>query len=74
MNIILRLLGLLLIVAGIVALGLGHFSYTKATHQIKIGPIELAVKEKRDIDLPAWAGVGAILIGGVLLVAGARKR
>ncbi|MDM0031351.1 hypothetical protein QTI33_04270 [Variovorax sp. J22P271] len=70
----LRILGLLLIFAGILSLALGHVSFTKSTHQIKIGPVELAVKEKRDIELPIWAGIGAIVVGGVLVVVGGRKR
>ncbi|HEY2256774.1 MAG TPA: hypothetical protein VGI11_14135 [Variovorax sp.] len=71
---ILRFIGLVLIVAGIVALGVGHFSYTKATHQIKLGPIELAVKETQDVELPIWAGMAAIAVGGALMVLGGRKR
>jgi hypothetical protein len=70
----LRFIGLVLIVAGILALGLGHFSYTKATHQVKIGPIELAVKETQDVELPIWAGVAAIAVGAALMVVGGRKR
>jgi hypothetical protein len=71
---ILRFIGLVLIVAGIVALGVGHFSYTKATHQIKLGPIELAVKETQDVELPIWSGMAAIAVGGALMVLGGRKR
>ncbi|MGO4391616.1 hypothetical protein AB4Z46_09710 [Variovorax sp. M-6] len=70
----LRILGLVLIFAGLLALALGHVSFTKSTHQIKIGPVELAVKEKQDIELPVWAGIGAIVAGGVLVVVGKRKR
>ena len=70
----LRILGLVLIGAGLLALALGHVSFTKSTHQIKIGPVELAVKEKQDFELPIWAGIGAIVVGGVLVVLGGRKR
>jgi len=70
----LRILGLVLIFAGILSLALGHVSFTKSTHQIKIGPVELAVKEKQDFELPIWAGIGAIVVGGVLVVLGGRKR
>ncbi|MBT2300205.1 hypothetical protein J7E70_06985 [Variovorax paradoxus] len=68
-----RIVGLILIVAGIAALGLGGFSFTKETHQAKIGPIELSVKEKQDVNFPAWAGVAAIVVGGALLVFGGKK-
>jgi len=70
----LRVIGLILVFLGILALGLGHLSFTRSTHQIQIGPIELAVKEKQDIELPVWAGVSAIVVGGVLMVLGGRKR
>ena len=51
----------------------GGFSFTKETHQAKIGPIELTVKDKETVNIPVWAGVGAILLGGVLLVVGGKK-
>jgi uncharacterized membrane protein YidH (DUF202 family) len=63
-----KILGLALIVAGILALVYGSFSYTKETHEAKIGPLELQVKEKETVNVPVWAGVGAIVIGTVLLV------
>lgn len=68
-----RIIGLILIVAGIAALGIGGFSFTKETHQLKIGPVELAVKEKQEVNFPIWAGVAAIVVGGVLLVFGGKK-
>jgi hypothetical protein len=68
-----RLVGIVLIVAGIAVLALGSFSFTRETHQAKIGPIELSVKEKETVDLPAWAGVAAIVVGGALLFVGGRK-
>ncbi|WP_431276546.1 hypothetical protein ACQ858_10385 [Variovorax ureilyticus] len=68
-----RVIGLILIVAGIAALGMGGFSYTKETHQAKIGPIELSIKERQEVNFPIWAGVAAIVVGGALLVFGGRK-
>ena len=56
-----RIVGIVLIVAGIAALSLGSFSFTKETHQAKLGPIELSVKEKQTVNFPAWAGVAAIV-------------
>lgn len=58
---------LVLLVAGVLALLYGGFTYTKKTHQTKIGPIEFAVKEKETVNVPVWAGVGAIVVGGALL-------
>lgn len=58
---------LVLLVAGVLALVYGGFTYTKKTHQTKLGPIEFSVKEKETVNVPVWAGVGAIVVGGVLL-------
>ena len=68
-----RLIAILLIVAGVLGLVYGGFSYTKDTTAIKVGPIELSVKEKETVNIPMWAGIGAIVIGGLLLVLGNKK-
>jgi uncharacterized membrane protein len=68
-----KLLGVLLLVGGILGLAYGGFTYTKETHEAKIGPITLSVKDKETINVPIWAGIGAIAIGGLLLVSGTRK-
>ncbi len=68
-----KLVGIILIVLGALALGYGSFSYTKDTTAVELGPLEVNVKEKETVNVPVWAGVGAILIGGLLLVAGGRK-
>jgi hypothetical protein len=69
----LKLTALALIVAGALGLLYGSFSYTKETHDLKLGPLELAVKEKQTVNVPIWAGVGAIVAGGLLLVLGSKK-
>jgi uncharacterized membrane protein YphA (DoxX/SURF4 family) len=69
----LKMAAIVLIAAGFLGLLYGSFSYTKETHQAKLGPIELSVKEKQTVNVPAWAGVGAIVIGGVLLLLGGKK-
>jgi hypothetical protein len=68
-----RLIAIVLIVAGVLGLVYGGFSYTKETTAVKIGPIELSVKEKETVNIPMWAGIGAIAIGGLLLVLGNKK-
>jgi hypothetical protein len=68
-----KIAAIALIVAGVLALAYGGFSYTKETHQAKLGPIELSVKEKQTVNIPIWAGVAAIAIGGVLLVVGGKR-
>jgi hypothetical protein len=69
-----RIAAIAFIIAGALGLLYGGFSYTKETHDVKLGPVELSVKEKRSVNIPVWAGAGAILLGGVLLVVGAKKR
>lgn len=64
----LRVIALLLIIAGTLGLAYGQFSYTKDTHEAKIGSVELAVKDKETVNVPAWAGVGALVVGVALLV------
>ena len=68
-----KIVALVLIVAGILGLVYGSFSYTKETHEAKIGPLELSVKEKETINIPVWAGVGAIVVGAVLLLVPLKK-
>jgi uncharacterized membrane protein YidH (DUF202 family) len=62
-----KMLAILLIVAGSLGLIYGSFTYTKETHQAKLGPIELAVKDKETVNIPVWAGVGMLVVGIFLL-------
>jgi len=68
-----KIAAVVLIIAGVLGLVYGGFSYTRETHELKMGPIELSVKEKQAVNVPIWAGVGAILIGGALLVFGSKR-
>lgn len=68
-----RIAAIALIVAGTLGLVYGGFSYTKETHGAKLGPIELKVTEKERINVPIWAGVAGILIGGALLLFAGKK-
>lgn len=68
-----RLVGAVLLVLGLAGLLTGGFSFTKDTTQAKLGPLELTVKEKESVDIPQWLSLGAMLIGGVVLVLGFRK-
>lgn len=63
----LKMLAIALIVLGSLGLIYGGFTYTKETHQAKIGPIKLSVKEKETVNIPLWAGIGMVLAGAVLL-------
>lgn len=68
-----RIVGVVLIVAGALALVYGGFSYTKETHDAKLGPIQFSIQEKERVNVPVWAGVGAIAIGVVLLLVGPKR-
>ena len=68
-----KLIAVVLLVTGVLALVYGGFSYTKNTTAVKLGPIELSVKEKESINVPVWAGVGAIVAGGLLLAFGSKR-
>ena len=64
----LKVVAIVLIVAGIAGLVYGKFSYTKATHEAKVGPFDLSVKERKTVNVPLWAGVAAIVAGALLLL------
>jgi hypothetical protein len=68
-----KMAGIVLIVAGVLGLVYGSFSYTKDTHDAKLGPIELSVKDKETVNVPVWAGVGTIAVGAALLLFGGKK-
>ena len=63
-----KAVAIILIIAGILGLAYGGFSYTKDTTVVKLGPLEVSAKEKQTVNVPMWAGVGAIVVGGLLLV------
>lgn len=63
-----KVLGVVLIVAGLLTLVYHGFTYTSDTHKAEIGPLELKVKEKKTVDIPPWASIGAIVVGAALLV------
>jgi hypothetical protein len=69
-----KIIAIVLIIAGALVLAYGQFSYTKETHEAKIGPLELSIKEKETVNVPVWLGGGAIALGVVLLVAGGRRK
>lgn len=68
-----RWIGVVLLVAGVLSLALGSFSFTKQTHEAQIGPIELSVKEQKTVNVPVWAGAGAVVVGLMLIGLGRLK-
>ena len=68
-----KVVAIILIIAGILGLAYGGFSYTKDTTVVKLGPLEVSAKEKQTVNVPMWAGVGAIVVGGLLLVFASKR-
>lgn len=69
-----KILGIVLLAAGILALVYRGFSYTKETHEASVGPLRLELQEKERVSVPVWAGVALAVAGAGLLLAGGRKR
>jgi len=68
-----KLLAIGLVVAGVLGLAYGSFTYTRETHEANLGPINLTVSDQETVNVPVWAGVVAILVGGGLLFLGAKR-
>lgn len=68
-----KMIALVLLVGGILGVVYGGFSYTKETHKADLGPLHISVAEKERVNVPMWAGVGAILVGGLLLVVSGKR-
>ncbi len=63
-----RILAIALLAAGLLALVYGGFSYTKDTHDAKVGPFEISINERQRVNVPVWAGVVAVVAGAGLLL------
>ncbi|HLK71098.1 MAG TPA: hypothetical protein VKT19_04040 [Steroidobacteraceae bacterium] len=68
-----KLIGILLIVAGALALIYGGFTYTRHTSTADVGPIHVAVQHRQTVAVPVWAGIGAIVLGAVVIAMDARR-
>ena len=68
-----KLAAVAMILAGVLALAYGSFSFTKATHEATLGPLTMSVTEKQTVNVPVWAGIAAIAFGAALLVFGGKR-
>lgn len=68
-----KIVGILLIAAGVMGLLYGGFSYIKESHTAKLGPLAITVQEKETVMVPVVASVGSIVLGVFLIVAGRTK-
>jgi len=69
----LRGVALALIIAGVLGLTYGGFTYTKETHKADIGSLHLSVDEELRVNVPIWLGIGALVFGGILLLVGRKN-
>jgi TRAP-type C4-dicarboxylate transport system permease small subunit len=69
-----RIVGILLILAGALGLAYGGFSYTRDTHKAVLGPLELSVKDTQTVDVPLWASIAALVVGGGLVLFAGKSR
>lgn len=62
-----KITAIALIMIGVLGLAYGSFSYTRETQQARIGPLELTVQDRQTVNIPIWAGIAAVIAGGLLL-------
>jgi hypothetical protein len=65
-----RMVGIVVLALGILALVYGGLSYTQETHDVKLGPAEFSVHEKQHGNVPLWAGVALAVVGAGVLISG----
>jgi len=63
----LRILAVVLVLAGVLGLVYGGVTYTKQSHDLKLGNLELSVKDRSTVNIPVWVGAGAVAAGTVML-------
>jgi hypothetical protein len=68
-----RMLSLVALIVGVLGIGYGGFSYTSESTVAKLGPLELKAEEEKRVNLPLWAGVALVVVGGGALVLAGRK-
>jgi uncharacterized membrane protein YidH (DUF202 family) len=69
-----KLIGILLIVVGVVALAVGGFSYTKREKAVDLGPLEVTTEQRKTVPLSPIVGLAAVAGGIALVVAGGKTR
>jgi hypothetical protein len=69
-----RIAGIVLVVAGVLALARDGFSFTKESHKADIGPLSVSVDEKRTVEIPTWVGIVCIAAGVALIGVPRAKR
>jgi hypothetical protein len=68
-----KIVGIVLIVIGLIALAYGGITYTTREKVLDVGPIEATAERQKTIPLPPLLG-GLALAGGVALLIAASRR
>jgi len=63
-----RVLAIVLLAVGVLALVYGGFTYTRETHEASIGPLDISIAEKERVNVPVWVGVAFTVAGAGLLL------
>jgi hypothetical protein len=68
-----KIIAALLIIAGVLGLAYGSFSYKQNTTVAQVGPISVNAVENHTVNVPVWAGIGGIAVGALLLAFGGKR-
>jgi len=68
-----KILGIILIVAGVAMFAFHGFSFTQKKNIANIGPVQIDKNENKTVSWPSYAGVVAVIGGIAILLVGARK-
>ena len=68
-----KVLGLILIIAGILMMVFRGFYFTKKETVLDLGPVEINKKEKQAVDWPIYAGALVTVAGVIVFVAGKKR-
>lgn len=70
-----RILGIIVLVLGVLALAYGGFTYTTEETAAEIGPLELNVERQNRVNVPLWVGVAGVIAGiAMIALGGSRPR
>lgn len=69
-----KILGIVLILAGILALAYGGFTYTTHKRAVDMGPLQIQTSKRHQVFIPPVLGISGIVIGGALLFLAGKSR
>ena len=69
-----KMIGLLLVVAGLAMLIWTGFSYTRRENVIDAGPLHVSADRQKTVTWPPYAGGIFVVVGAVVLVAGRGRK